>query len=245
MSPGSRDKATVEFKLIQDAGYLPVATLTLTKAVTFEDVPVRMSQTYYIGLFDDEELTQLHYIKPITLTNASSRTTSLRINLYRLPSRSVTFYIAEVDKDGNPVKSGKKLGYKVSIDSKCVTLDAGHTSAEVTVTNKIVAGTKTEKAILGKDTSAAGSSSGTSSGTGGTGTAGLSDDDDDDDDDGGYSLGTLSLGSSGLSGSAGSFYSTGSYSAGSSGSSGSYSYDDDDDGSSGGSADNDGGHRCR
>ena len=123
------------------------AELKLTKKVTYKGNAMRVNSGYYIGIFDDAALTKLRYKRPLALKNASEATASLKINLYKLKSRQVTFYFAEVDKNGKIVESGTKTGYNISQNKKSITLNEDNMEDEVIVTNDIVAGSKREKAL--------------------------------------------------------------------------------------------------
>lgn len=116
-----------------------VAELKLTKAVTFKKSPIRVNATYYIGIFKDAALTKLLYKKAMRLANASSMTSTLKINLYKLLApHTITLYFAETDKNGKVASSGSKSGYMITIDKASVTLSPEHAEESVTITNDII-----------------------------------------------------------------------------------------------------------
>ncbi len=124
------------------------AKLTLTKKVTYKGKPIRVNSVFYIGIFDDKNLTKLRMKKALQFKNASQVSSKeLTINLYKLKSKEVTFYIAEVDKDGKPVESGKKSGYDISPLMQSVTLNKKNLNAEVVITNDIREGSRKEQAL--------------------------------------------------------------------------------------------------
>jgi len=135
------------------------AVLKLTKKVTYKGQPIRVNSGYYIGIFDDAGLTKLRYKKALAFKNASEVTASLKINLYKLKSKEVTFYFAEVDKDGKPVQSGTALGYNVSQNKQSITLNEKNLEDEVIITNDVVSGSRREQALTDPRSGFAGSAS--------------------------------------------------------------------------------------
>ena len=115
-----------------------IAELKITKAVTYKKTPIRVNGTYYIGIFEDAGHKKLLYKKAMSLSNASSMTSTLKINLYKLAEpHTITLYFAETDKNGKVVKSGEKSGYDISIDHDSITLSPTNADASVTVTNNV------------------------------------------------------------------------------------------------------------
>ncbi|MDO5344114.1 MAG: hypothetical protein Q4E91_00005, partial [Lachnospiraceae bacterium] len=116
------------------------AELKLTKKVLYKNTPIRINSVYYIGIFDDEELTKLRYKKAMTLSNASELTATLKVNLNKVPGKEVTFYFAEVDEEGKVLTGGNEFGYDISLNKTSVTLNSRNMSDEVIVTNSVIAG---------------------------------------------------------------------------------------------------------
>ena len=134
----------VTFTLKKASTGQSVAQLSMTKQVTYQNVPMRVNATYYLGIFTDSACTKLLYKKPLSLSNASSRTSTLKINLYKLKSKSqsITLYFAETDSKGNVVSGGKKTGYNISLNQTSVTLSPSNAEASVILTNDIIKGSK-------------------------------------------------------------------------------------------------------
>ena len=82
------------------------AVLKLTKRVMYKNTAIRVNSVYYIGIFDDAELTHLRYKKAMTLSDASELTATLKVNLNKVSSKKVTFYFAEVDENGKVLTGG-------------------------------------------------------------------------------------------------------------------------------------------
>ena len=134
------------------------AELKLTKKVVYKNTPIRVNSVYYIGIFDDAALTKLRYKKAMTFTNASELTATLKVNLHKLESREVTFYFAEVDEQGNVLKSGKDFGYDISQNKNSVTLNANNMADEVIITNTVIEGEKVAQALSNPASGLAGDS---------------------------------------------------------------------------------------
>jgi len=97
------------------------------------DGNAKVNKTFYFMLFTDKALTQpvANSMISVKLNGASTGTATFT----NLPLG--TFYVAEVDKNGNPVASDDDFGYKVSYSSNVFTyreLEAN--GGTVTVTNK-------------------------------------------------------------------------------------------------------------
>lgn len=151
---------TVIFTL-KPAASSDTATLTLTKAVTFHNTPVRVNGTYYIGIFQDAALKSRLFTKAMALSNASAKTATLKINLYKLQNENhdITLYFAEVDKNGNVVKSGKKAGYTISFSKSSVYLSPTQSEATVVCTNDVVDGSVASANLTNPSSGFAGDSS--------------------------------------------------------------------------------------
>ena len=138
LNANEKNAQTIEFTLKKVQTEKEVAELKLTKAVTYKKTPIRVNGTYYIGIFEDAKHTKILYKKAMSLANASSMTSTLKINLYKLPEpHSITLYFAETDKNGKVVESGAKSGYDISIDKQSVTLSPTNADESVTLTNNV------------------------------------------------------------------------------------------------------------
>lgn len=126
-----------------------VAQLTLTKAVTYQKVPMRVNATYYLGIFTDAAHTKLLFKKALPLSNASSRSSTLKINLYKLKNanHSITLYFAETDSKGRVVSDGTKVGYNISLNKTSVTLSPENAEETIILTNDIIRGSKTARRL--------------------------------------------------------------------------------------------------
>ena len=104
-----------------------IGSLKIELKVTYNRKPMRVNETYYVGIFTDPQLTRRLYVIPCKLNNASSLTRELKINILKMASKKVTLYIAETDKAGSPMNSGASSGYKILMNGK------KHKSIKVTI----------------------------------------------------------------------------------------------------------------
>ena len=145
------------------------ATLTLTKKVTYKGTPMRVNAAYYIGIFKSADIKKENLlgtvsasVRALALRNASEASTKpITVRLDRVASREVTLYFAETDREGNPVQSGTKTGYNISINGQAgnyakVTLNSKNPKAEVVVTNDILSGGVQERRLLNSSSGFAG-----------------------------------------------------------------------------------------
>lgn len=138
LKPGEKNKHTLEYTLRERKSEKETAELKLTKAVTYKKTPIRVNGTYYIGIFEDAAHKKLLFKKAMSLANASSMTSTLKINLYKLAApHTITLYFAETDKNGKVVSSGKKSGYDISLNKESVTLSPTNADESIVLTNNV------------------------------------------------------------------------------------------------------------
>ena len=95
-------------------------------------------ETFYAGIFDDADFTQLsdkveENILTLALNGASEVTAQTKVKVDSADSVT-TLYVTEVDVDGNPVKEMAGFKYGVSVDKEEVEIAAGR-EASVIITN--------------------------------------------------------------------------------------------------------------
>ena len=119
-------------------------TYYITKRVYEGTQPKKVTGTFYAGLFKDKDFKEKLYANPIPLelNNADSVTLKLSMNLGS--NTSATFFVAEVDQNGNLVRSGKDFGYDIRVINARVQFDQDHTEIQSVLLNS-VAGTTSEK----------------------------------------------------------------------------------------------------
>ena len=88
-------------------GFYKEGVLSITKLFKDSTGKAKNSnETFYAGIFDDEECTQLsenvaQNIIPLNLNGKSSATAQIKVAIAQ--GTSQTFYVTEVDKDGKPI----------------------------------------------------------------------------------------------------------------------------------------------
>ncbi|MCD7884488.1 MAG: hypothetical protein LUI87_12405 [Lachnospiraceae bacterium] len=116
------------------------ATLYLTKRV-YEGTSLKaVSETFYVGLFKDAELTTL-YADPIamTLDNASELTLKLTLNLGT--ASGVTIYIAEVDQDGSVITNQRSFGYQIKVINATAEFTQDNLTIQTIIMNSVYGST--------------------------------------------------------------------------------------------------------
>lgn len=119
------------------------ATLYLTKRVYDGTTLTAVSETFYVGLFKDADMTEL-YADPIamTLNNASELTLKLTLNLGT--TSGVTVYIAEVDEDGNVITNQREFGYQIKIVNATAAFTQDNLEIQTVLLNSVYGSTSTD-----------------------------------------------------------------------------------------------------
>ena len=117
-------------------------TLYLTKRVYDGTSPKKVTETFYAGLFKDPQFTQM-YTKPIAMNLESSSTVTLKLSLNLGKASEATIYVAEVDKNGKVVSSGKAFGYDVKMINAAAAFTQERTEIQTVLMNSVY-GTSTE-----------------------------------------------------------------------------------------------------
>ncbi|MCD7834134.1 MAG: hypothetical protein LUH00_09125, partial [Lachnospiraceae bacterium] len=119
------------------------ATLYLTKRVYNGTALTAVSETFYVGLFKDADMTEL-YADPIamTLDNASELTLKLTLNLGT--TSGVTVYIAEVDEDGNVITNQREFGYQIKIVNATAAFTQDNLEIQTILLNSVYGSTSTD-----------------------------------------------------------------------------------------------------
>ncbi len=138
ISKGSTQSVTVTNKLKASK-----VTLYLTKRVYEGTTQKAVSETFYVGLFKDADLTEL-YADPIamTLDNASEKTLKLTLNLGS--ASGATIYIAEVDKDGNVITDQRSFGYQIKVVNATAAFTQDNLSVQTILLNSVYGTTSSD-----------------------------------------------------------------------------------------------------
>ena len=92
---------------------------------------LKVTDTFYAALFEDEELTTMatdydgnKAMKAIEFNGESSKTVTIDNMPVGPTTHPVTYYVAEVDKDGTPVDNSFK--YQATVTKGKISLDIKH-----------------------------------------------------------------------------------------------------------------------
>lgn len=120
-------------------GYYYVGELTVTKKVLKGGQPWDSQETYYAGIFEDRECTQLYEEQVLVLSMDGGSETSVTVPVYlgESPDTSRTYYVAETDENGVPLTNGDSLEFVIAVDKTEVTLGGDKTEENVTITNTL------------------------------------------------------------------------------------------------------------
>lgn len=103
-------KVTVNNVLPSEEGGL-TGSIKVVKTVTVNKKPFASKLTFYVGLFPNKELTDRIAYQPIIMGGLSEKI------VYFDDLDAGTYYIAETDKDGNPLTgTAKELGFEIQIN---------------------------------------------------------------------------------------------------------------------------------
>lgn len=137
----------VSFTLKEVPKKQSVAQLSITAFVTYHESPKRVTDQFHLGIFTDAAHTKLLFNKALELNNASSRTSTLKINLYKLKNKDhvITLYFAAVDASGRVLKNGSVFGYKLYPNVRSVTMSPTQEKASVILYCDMLEGTAQSK----------------------------------------------------------------------------------------------------
>lgn len=134
--------------------------LTVTKKTLLNGADYPRKGKFYAAIFEDAELTK-RVGDVIELPMGGNSTASVtRTDLFigtTVPS-SITYYVAETDKNGVPLKQAEVTAYIISMDKDQVTLTTDQSTEQVTITNDFTEEqTEVETEIPSEETSSSNS----------------------------------------------------------------------------------------
>lgn len=146
-------------------GYYYSGDITITKKVLRGGKEEKSKETYYAAIFTDQACTQRYGDVLELKMGGKSETSAKAENLYigTGDSDSVTYYIAETDKDGAALEQAD-VKFTFSVDKKEVTLSKENAHETATITNELpestpaITPTATEKPEGGAENYSGGSS---------------------------------------------------------------------------------------
>ena len=137
-----------QFEEIPDNFYRD-GKLIITKKLLRADGKVKNSnQTFYAGIFADEECTQFAEEaeeKIVALDLAGNSKVSRSVTIALPNEGNVTLYVTEVDSAGKPVDGATGFKYEISVENAEITLNQENYQETVKITNKETTPTPTPK----------------------------------------------------------------------------------------------------
>ena len=120
-------------------------TLTITKKTEMDGAEYETDDVFYAGLFTDKNLrTRYGDVITLKMNGSSSVSIPLEVNIGTSEDESVTYYVAETDKDGKPLGSGQEFTISLNKPDGKVTLTPASPDDEVIITNKFTEEVQTE-----------------------------------------------------------------------------------------------------
>lgn len=142
MSEKSRSSIIQNVYTDRRAGYRYTGALTLIlKVLNASDEAEKVTKTFYAGIYRKADYSDKPTVVKFDLKDASSATVKRRILLSG--DNDMTYYIAEVDAQGNRITDESSFEYTVAVDKPTATITKSG-SQTVTITNKV----KSTKATL-------------------------------------------------------------------------------------------------
>ncbi len=127
-------------------GYYYGGTLTVTKKTEMDGAEYETDDVFYAGLFTDKNLrTRYGDVITLEMNGSSSVSVPLEVNIGTSENESVTYYVAETDKDGKPLGSGQAFTISLNKTEGKVTLTPASPDDEVIITNKFTEEVQTER----------------------------------------------------------------------------------------------------
>lgn len=146
-------------------GYYYGGTLTITKKTVMDGADYETNDTFYAGLFTDQNFrTRYGDVIELKMNGSSSVSVPLEVNIGTSENDSATYYVTETDKDGRPVgNGGQEFTMSLNKTNGKVTLSPASPDDEVIITNSFTEEEQTETAA---ETTASGTNGGKSPRTG-------------------------------------------------------------------------------
>ena len=137
-----------QFEEIPDNFYRDGKLIITKKLLRADGKAKNSSQTFYAGIFADEECTQFAEEaeeKIVALDLAGNSKVSRSVTIALPNEGNVTLYVTEVDSAGKPVDGATGFKYEISVENAEITLNQENYQETVEITNKETTPTPTPK----------------------------------------------------------------------------------------------------
>ena len=137
-----------QFEEIPDNFYRDGKLIITKKLLRADGKAKNSSQTFYAGIFADEEYTQFAEEaeeKIVALDLAGNSKVSRSVTIALPNEGNVTLYVTEVDSAGKPVDGATGFKYEISVENAEITLNQENYQETVEITNKETTPTPTPK----------------------------------------------------------------------------------------------------
>ena len=136
------DSKTVTITNAQKASEDSKVTLYLTKRVYYGAEQITVNDTFYAGLFKDENFTQL-YTKPIPLALENKSELTLKLSLNLGSASNAKIYVAETDENGNVIRDEESFGYDIRLINSTAEFTKDRKEVQTVLMNSVY-GTSTQ-----------------------------------------------------------------------------------------------------
>ena len=117
-------------------GFYYEGELTVMKKVLRGTGAYKTDETFYAAVFTDAAHTERYGdVIALQMNGGSEVSQTVPVYIGTTPEASMTYYVAETDKDGNPLSNGSGLAFEVSSDKAAVKFDGAQMENTVVITN--------------------------------------------------------------------------------------------------------------
>lgn len=117
-------------------GFYYEGELTVTKKVLRGTGAYKTDETFYAAVFTNAAHTERYGdVIALQMNGESEVSQTVPVYIGTTPEATMTYYVAETDKDGNPISNGSGLAFEVSIDKAAVKFDGAQMENTVVITN--------------------------------------------------------------------------------------------------------------
>ena len=117
-------------------GFYYEGQLTVTKKVLRGTSAYKTNETFYAAVFTDAAHTERYGdVIALEMNGESEVSQTIPVYIGTTPEATMTYYVAETDKDGNPLSNDSGLAFEVSIDKATVKFNGSQMENTVVITN--------------------------------------------------------------------------------------------------------------